>query len=96
MFSAAEAGLDNHMMIDAIHEGKLKAMYVFGEEMSLVDSNANYVAMRCRSSTSLCAGDLLQRDLPLCGCDSAGQSRAWKRKEPSPAPSGASSVSIRS
>ena len=37
-------GLDNHMMIDAIHEGKLKAMYVFGEEMSLVDSNANYVA----------------------------------------------------
>ena len=37
-------GLDNHMMIDAIHEGKLKSMYVFGEEMSLVDSNANYVA----------------------------------------------------
>jgi formate dehydrogenase major subunit len=36
-------GLDNHLMIDAIHEGKLKAMYVFGEEMSLVDSNANYV-----------------------------------------------------
>jgi formate dehydrogenase major subunit len=36
-------GLDNHMMIDAIYEGKLKAMYVFGEEMSLVDSNANYV-----------------------------------------------------
>ncbi len=37
-------GLDNHMMIDAIHEGRLKSMYVFGEEMSLVDSNANYVA----------------------------------------------------
>jgi formate dehydrogenase major subunit len=37
-------GLDNHLMIDAIHEGKLKAMYVFGEEMSLVDSNANYVS----------------------------------------------------
>src|ERR1700730_5135895 len=30
-------------MIEAVHEGKLKAMYVFGEEMSLVDSNANYV-----------------------------------------------------
>jgi formate dehydrogenase major subunit len=39
----AKPGLDNHMMIDAIHEGKLKAMYVFGEEMSLVDSNASYV-----------------------------------------------------
>jgi formate dehydrogenase major subunit len=37
-------GLDNHMMIDAIHDGRLKSMYVFGEEMSLVDSNANYVA----------------------------------------------------
>ena len=36
-------GLDNHQMIDAIHEGKLKSMYVFGEEMSIVDSNANYV-----------------------------------------------------
>ncbi|WP_010581977.1 formate dehydrogenase subunit alpha [Schlesneria paludicola] len=36
-------GLDNHEMVEAIHEGKLKAMYLFGEEMSLVDSNANYV-----------------------------------------------------
>jgi formate dehydrogenase major subunit len=36
-------GLDNHLMIDAIHEDKLKAMYLFGEEMSLVDSNANFV-----------------------------------------------------
>src|SRR6204780_944645 len=37
-------GLDNHEMIDAIREGNLKSMYVFGEELSLVDSNANYVA----------------------------------------------------
>ena len=37
-------GLDNHQMIDAIHDGRLKAMYLFGEEMSLVDSNANFVA----------------------------------------------------
>jgi formate dehydrogenase major subunit len=36
-------GLDNHEMVEAIQEGKLKAMYMFGEEMSLVDSNANYV-----------------------------------------------------
>ena len=32
------------MMIDAIHDGSLKSMYMFGEEISLVDSNANYVA----------------------------------------------------
>ena len=37
-------GLDNHEMVDAIHQGKLKAMYLFGEEMSLVDSNANHVS----------------------------------------------------
>ncbi len=36
-------GLDNHQMVDAIQAGTLKAMYLFGEEMSLVDSNANYV-----------------------------------------------------
>lgn len=36
-------GLDNHQMIDAIHHGKLKAMYLFGEEISLVDSNSNFV-----------------------------------------------------
>jgi formate dehydrogenase major subunit len=37
-------GLDNHEMVDAIHQGKLKALYLFGEEMSIVDSNANYVS----------------------------------------------------
>jgi formate dehydrogenase major subunit len=37
-------GLDNHEMVDAIHQGKLKAMYLFGEEMSIVDSNANFVS----------------------------------------------------
>ncbi len=37
-------GFNNHQMIDAIIDGRLKAMYVFGEEMSIVDSNANYVS----------------------------------------------------
>lgn len=36
-------GLDNHEMIDSIHAGKLKAMYLFGEEIALVDSNLNVV-----------------------------------------------------
>jgi formate dehydrogenase major subunit len=36
-------GLDNHEMVDAMDHGKLKAMYLIGEEMSIVDSNANYV-----------------------------------------------------
>jgi formate dehydrogenase major subunit len=36
-------GLDNHQMVEAIHAGRLKGLYVIGEEMSIVDSNANYV-----------------------------------------------------
>jgi formate dehydrogenase major subunit len=40
----AKPGLDNHQMIDAVHDGKLRSMYLFGEEISLVDSNANYVS----------------------------------------------------
>ena len=36
-------GLDNHEMIKAAHDFSLKSLYLFGEEMSLVDSNANYV-----------------------------------------------------
>jgi formate dehydrogenase major subunit len=36
-------GLDNHEMVNAIGQGKLKAMYVCGEEISLVDSNSNFV-----------------------------------------------------
>ncbi len=39
----ATKGMDNHEMIGAIHEGKLKAMYLFGEEIVLVDSNSNHV-----------------------------------------------------
>jgi len=40
---AFQKGLDNHQMVEAIHAGTLKAMYLIGEEMSIVDSNANYV-----------------------------------------------------
>lgn len=36
-------GLNNHEMVDAMHDGKLKALYLKGEEMALVDSNINYV-----------------------------------------------------
>jgi formate dehydrogenase major subunit len=36
-------GLDNKEMIEAIHQGKLKAMYLFGEEISLVDANKSFV-----------------------------------------------------
>ena len=36
-------GLDNHQMVDAIFDGKLKAMYLIGEDMITADSNAHRV-----------------------------------------------------
>lgn len=40
---SADIGLNNHQMVDAIHDGNLKAMYLKGEDMGIVDSNINYV-----------------------------------------------------
>jgi formate dehydrogenase major subunit len=37
-------GLDNHEMVEAALEGKLRAMYLAGEDMVYADSNANVVA----------------------------------------------------
>ncbi|TAA73028.1 formate dehydrogenase subunit alpha [Planococcus salinarum] len=36
-------GMDNIQMLRAVEEGIMKAMYVVGEDMALVDSNANHV-----------------------------------------------------
>jgi formate dehydrogenase major subunit len=39
-----ERGLDNHEMVDAIYEGKLRGLYLAGEDMISADSNASRVA----------------------------------------------------
>jgi formate dehydrogenase major subunit len=38
-----EPGLDNHHMVEAMDKGKLKALFLFGEDMAFVDSNSNHV-----------------------------------------------------
>ncbi len=38
-----EPGLDNHGMVDAAHDGSLRALVIIGEELSLVDANVHYV-----------------------------------------------------
>jgi formate dehydrogenase major subunit len=38
-----EPGLNNHEMVAGIHEGYVKAMYLKGEDMGIVDSNINHV-----------------------------------------------------
>jgi formate dehydrogenase major subunit len=39
-----KVGLDNHQMVDGVYDGKLRAMYLAGEDMISADSNANHVA----------------------------------------------------
>lgn len=36
-------GLDNHEMVDAIHAGTLKGLYLIGEDMGIVDANTHHV-----------------------------------------------------
>ena len=39
----SKPGLDNIQMLHAVEDDSMKAMYIVGEDMALVDSNANYV-----------------------------------------------------
>ena len=55
----ATKGLDNHEMVDAIHQGKLRSIYLCGEEMSIVDSNANYVSDAFRKLEFFVIQDIL-------------------------------------
>jgi formate dehydrogenase major subunit len=41
---STKKGLDNHEMVDAVYDGKLKAVYLAGEDMVSADSDANRVA----------------------------------------------------
>lgn len=38
------AGMNNHQMVEAIYEGKMRALYLAGEDMISADSNANRIA----------------------------------------------------
>lgn len=38
-----EPGYDNHQMVEGIYKGEIKALYLFGEDMALVDANSNHV-----------------------------------------------------
>jgi len=38
-----DPGMDNHQMIENIHKGNLKSMFILGEDTGIVDANINYV-----------------------------------------------------
>lgn len=44
----SQPGWNNRTMVDAIHEGKVKALFVVGEELGLVDSNIHHVQAALR------------------------------------------------
>ncbi len=54
----AQPGLDNHEMVDAALEGRLRGLYLIGEEMGLVDSNLNKVHQAFRSLELLVVQDI--------------------------------------
>lgn len=58
----AEPGLDNHRMIDAIHAGRVRGMYLIGEEIALVDADANYVREALRKLDFLVVQDIFFSD----------------------------------
>jgi len=51
-------GLDNRQMIEAIHEGKLKSLYIKGEDTITSDANANDVERALRSLEFLVVQDV--------------------------------------
>ena len=74
-------GLDNHQMVDAIHEGKVKAMHLIGEEMSIVDSNANYVDDTFAKLDFFVVQEIFfRRCLPVCRCGIARGAEPGKRR----------------
>ncbi len=40
----SEKGYNNHTVVEAMHEGKVKCIYIAGEEMAVTDANKNYVS----------------------------------------------------
>jgi len=39
----ASEGLDNHLMVDGMHEGKIRGLYLIGEDMISSESNKHYL-----------------------------------------------------
>ncbi len=69
-------GLTNHGMVAAALEGSLKGLYIVGEEMALVDANANKVAQALAHLEMLVVQDIFLSetarfaDVVLPGCPS--------------------------
>jgi predicted molibdopterin-dependent oxidoreductase YjgC len=56
------AGMDNHEMVKAIHDGKLRAIYLAGEDMISADSNSNDVGRAIEKLDFLVVQDIFMSE----------------------------------
>jgi predicted molibdopterin-dependent oxidoreductase YjgC len=82
-------------MVDAILEGKLRAMYLYGEEMSLVDSNSNLVGSAFEKLEFFVMQDIFFTNTCRFADIVLPASRASKKKGLSRAPNGEFNGSIK-
>ena len=72
-------GLDNHQMVEAVYDGKLRAMYLGWRRHDLCRLERQRRGRGLRKARLFCrAGHLLQRNLPLCRCRASRRSGARK------------------
>ena len=92
---AHHKGLDNHEMIEAIYEGKLKALYIKGEDTITSDANANYVDGAFRMLDFMIVQDINFSETCRYADLASQPAPRSKRTAPSSTPNAASSVSIK-
>lgn len=72
--------MTNHEMIEGIHSGKLKCMYLKGEEMGLVDSNINHVHAAFEKLDFFVVQDIFLSRTAEFADVVLPQARVWKRR----------------
>lgn len=40
---STNSGYNNHTLVEGVHDGKIKSLYIMGEEMAIMDADAHYV-----------------------------------------------------
>lgn len=81
-------GLNNFRMVDAILDGQLHALFVVGEELALVDGNAEHVQEALEKVDFLVVQEIFMtrpRSLPMWCCRGC---RPWRKRARSSIPKG--------
>lgn len=82
----SEPGLNNQEMVEAIHEGKLKALYIKGEDMGIVDTNINHVQAAFEKLDLFIVQDIFSRKHANMRMLYYQPVLVWRKKERLPIP----------